>query len=74
VKKATVTALVNPKGVYLVRRDDGSVYAISINAALQEALRGNEENCQVDWVGFPADFVPPSSADLEIESGREIEF
>lgn len=72
--KAKITALKSPKGVYFVERDGGAVYALSLHAALREALYGNEDNCQVEWIGFPENFVPPSSADVETGRVREIDF
>ena len=72
--KAKITALKSPRGVYFVERQGGAVYALSLHAALREALYGNEDNCQVEWIGFPDDFSPPSSADVESDRVKEIEF
>lgn len=72
--KARITALKSPKGVYFVERGGGAVYALSLHAALGEALYGNEENCQIEWIGFPENFNPPSSAEIESGKVKEIDF
>ena len=72
--KSRITALKSPRGVYFVERQGGAVYTLSLHAALREALYGNEDNCQVEWIGFPDDFSPPSSADVESDRVKEIEF